>query len=47
MPTYADQNNNPRLIFDFFVCLIRYAQVNNFSVMSGPVFLGLTSTKQG
>ena len=33
-----------------FVCLIDlilYVPVNNFSVMSGQVFLGLTSTKQG
>ena len=33
----------------FFVCLILilYVPVNNFSVMSGRVFLGWTSTKQG
>ena len=33
-----------------FVCLfdlILYVPVNNFSVMSGQVFLGCTSTKQG
>ena len=31
------------ILFD----LILYVTVNNFSVMSGRVFLGCTSTKQG
>ena len=31
----------------FFFYLILYVPVNMFSVMSGWVFLGLTSTKQG
>ena len=34
---------DPRCLFD----LILYIPVNNFSVMSGRVFLGWTSTKQG
>ena len=29
-----------------FVCWFLYTPVNNFSVMQGLVFLGLTSTKQ-
>ena len=31
----------------FLIDLIIYATVNNFAVMSGWVFLGRTSTKQG
>ena len=31
----------------FFFFLILYVPVNNFSVMSGQVFLGWTHTKQG
>ena len=33
--------------FFFLFDLILYVPVNNFSVMSGRVFLGLTSTKKG
>ena len=35
------------LFFFFIFSLILYVPVNNFSVMSGRVFLGLTSTEQG
>ena len=38
-------NSSPNFSFCLFV-LIHYVPVNNFSAMSGRVFLGLTSTKQ-
>ena len=37
----------PRQYFLYVICvLILYIPVNNFSVMSGEVFLSFTSTKQ-
>ena len=44
--SFFQKNKNADQPLHLCFCLILYVPVNNFSVMSGQVFLALTSTKQ-